>query len=75
MKREFFEEFTMSLTYSRNKRGPRTEPWGIPHCVIWLSETSCQLRLFACDQNKYEGNQSFTIPRIHRNAVLLRRIE
>ena len=63
-KRIFFEEFTMSLTYSRNKRGPRTEPWGTPHCVLKLTETKLPTAVVCLRSNKYERNQSFTIPRI-----------
>ena len=65
----------MSLTYNRNKRGPRAEPWGTPHCVIRLSETKLSTAVVCLRSNKYERSQSFTIPRIPQKCSLLRRIE
>jgi len=29
-----------SLIYNKNKRGPRTEPWGIPICAVQLEKVT-----------------------------------
>ena len=32
------EIFGRSFIYRRNKRGPRTDPWGTPHVMFRISE-------------------------------------
>ena len=42
----FFETFARSFMYSKNKRGPRTEPCGTPHLISKVSEVLPQTETY-----------------------------
>ena len=51
-----------SLIYSRNSKGPRIVPWGIPHCKVRLSEINPFMMHFCMRLSKYEHNKSWAFP-------------
>ena len=61
-KSNILEHLWISFIYSKNKSGPRTDPWGTPQvisqCSDWtlLTVTNCFLPL------KYDTNQLFATP-------------
>ena len=71
----FCEEFGVSLINIRNRRGPSTQPCGTPHGTISLTGINESISVVWVRLNRYDENQSLTMPRTPEWFNLLSKIE